>query len=302
MSEPLKEALCSAVLRLLAPLIKLLLDGGISAGELTTLIKRAYVRAAWEQDGSSKPNKSRIAILTGLTRAEVIAILKQEGATPAVPDHQRQRAERVLTGWWNDPDFQSESGQPASLSLSGKGRSFVQLCRRYSGGLEPARVLQELLRVRAVRRLSNGGVQALSRTYATVRWNPDGIEAVGEQLSEHCATLAHNLKEPARPLYERRIANPQLDPRYAAMLRRDMEQQASSFADSIDDALNDPLHTAKPGKTAGDPMGLGMAIYVFEHTAAEHRAAEGAANGEDTRTRPGTRHRKPKRRRHRQVK
>jgi hypothetical protein len=296
MSEPLKDALRSAVLRLLGPLVKLLLEAGIGAGEFATLVKRAYVRAAGEQDRSSKPNKSRIAVLTGLTRIEVASILEQEDAQAAEPDHRRQRAERVLTGWWNDPDFQSPTGGPASLPLKGARGSFAQLCRRYSGALEPARILEELVRVRAVRRLANGRIEALSRTYATVRWNPQGINAVGEHLSEHCATLAHNLQEPARPLYVQRILNTQLDSRYAAMLRREMEQQASSFADSIDESLNDPLHTAKAGDAAAQPMTLGIGLYVFEQATSDAPASEeqgrartGARPGQGRRRRTRTR-------------
>jgi hypothetical protein len=78
-----------------------------------------------------------------------------------------------------------------------------------------------------------GGLQAVSRTYATVRWDPDGVMTVGEQLNELCATLTHNLKFPARPLYVRRVLNAQLDPRYVPMLTRDIEQHAKVLADLL---------------------------------------------------------------------
>lgn len=267
MSESLKSAVKLAVLRLLDPLVKWLIEAGMGVGDLISLVKIAYVRAAREQgqlSGSevSRPNVSRISVVTGLTRLEVANILSTGAADP-VYDRGRQRAERVLSGWWNDAAFQDESGHPAQLAVRGR-RSFATLVERYSGERWlVATILDELLRVRAVRRQSDGRLQALSRSLATVRWDPDGVAAFGEQLSEHCATLLHNLKFPARPRYVRRVVNARLDPRYVPMLIRDLEQQAEAFADSTDDALNDPKQTLT-GRSPTGSASLGIALYVFE--------------------------------------
>src|SRR5262249_31545259 len=152
---------------------------------------------------------------------------------------------------WNDADFQEPSGEPAALPVKGARRSFEALCGRYAGERRTAPVLDELLRVRAVRRLADGRIQALSRTYATVRWDPDGVTSLRGHLSEHCSTLLYNLKNPSRPLFARRVINARLDPRYAPLLMRDLERQAESFMDISDDALNDPLHSVKPGSRSG---------------------------------------------------
>jgi hypothetical protein len=280
MTEPLKAAIQAAVLRLLDPLVRWLLEAGMGVGDLLTLTKIAYVRAARDQGlelgAEQRPNASRIAVVTGLTRVEVASILAS-GAADRPHDRGRQRAERVLSGWWNDSEFQDSSGKPAVLSVRGTRRSFAALVQRYSGERwRVATILDELLRVKAVRRLDNGRLEALSRTYATVRWDPDGVTAFGEQLNEHCATLLHNLKFPARPRYVRRVLNAQLDPRYVPMLVRDLEQQADALADSVDDALNDPKQTL-PGKS--DVTGansVGLALYVFESSPATEKLGEAA--------------------------
>lgn len=278
MTEPLKAAIQAAVLRLLDPLVRWLLEAGMGVGDLLTLTKIAYVRAARDQGLESgaeqRPNASRIAVVTGLTRVEVASILAS-GAADRPHDRGRQRAERVLSGWWNDSEFQDTSGGPAILSVRGNRGSFAALVKRYSGERwRVATILDELLRVKAVRRLANGRLEALSRTYATVRWDPDGVMAFGEQLNEHCATLLHNLKFPARPRYVRRVLNAQLDPRYVPMLVRDLEQQADALADSVDDALNDPKQTlpGKSGVTGANSVGL--ALYVFESSPAAEKLGE----------------------------
>jgi hypothetical protein len=301
MSEPLKAAVRSAVLRLLNPLVKWLLEAGMGVGDLVALVKIAYVRAAREQGraaGELKgPNVSRISVVTGLTRLEVTSILGAGAADP-IPRGWRQRAERVLSGWWNDSTFQDDDGRPARLPIRGARRSFSALVERYSGeGWRVATILEELLRVKAVGRLPDGRVQALSRSYATVRWDPDGVTEFGEQLSEHCATLVHNLKFPARARYVRRVLNARLDPRYVPMLVRDLEQQAEAFADSTDDALNDPKQTVTGrGK---DAASLGIALYVFETESGESRDQLDDSSSGKRRSHGGTGRRRGKTRRSR---
>jgi hypothetical protein len=271
MSEALKRAVQRAVLRMLGPLVQLLMDVGIGVGEFTQLAKLAYVRAAVEQargapGARSRPNATRISVITGLTRVEVAAILALGEGEPTLNDIGRQRAERVLSGWWNDPDFQDEVGRPRTLELKGGTASFASLCARYSGDPQYASILDELVRVRAVRRLSDGRVGALSRTYATVRWDPNGVLEAGAELADHCTTLLNNLKNPHRPFFARRVQNIQLDPRFAPMLIRDLTQQASVLADSMEDALNDPHHKAKGANVEG-ALRLGIGFYVFEEPA-----------------------------------
>lgn len=268
MSESLKSAVQAAVLRLLDPLVRLLLASGIGVGDFLALAKVAYVRAARdigrETRGEVRPNASRIAVVTGLTRAEVAGALESDRDEVRSSDRGRHRAERVLSGWWNDPDFQDEAGEPVVLAVRGVKRSFEALVTRYSNETRISPILDELLRVKAVKRTTDGRLKALSRTYATVRWSAEGIETLGEQLSEHCSTLLHNLEHPGRPRYVRRVANVQLDPRYLPVLVRDIEAQAEVLSDHLDDAMNDPLHTIKPKGVPQDAVRLSVSIYVNE--------------------------------------
>jgi hypothetical protein len=263
----------SAILRILDPLVRWMLEAGIGVGDFLTLVKIAYVRAARRQGQDSygearRPNASRIAVVTGLTRAQVASILTADALEPG-HDRGRQRAERVLSGWWNDPAFQDAAGEPAALPIRGGRRSFAGLVERYSGERwRVATILEELLRVEAIRRLPDGRVQALSRTYATVRWDPEGVEAFGMQLSEHCATLLHNLNSPGHPRYVRRVLNARLNPHYGPMLLRDIEQQAQVLADSVDDALNDPRQTLTGRDSDAKAVTLGLSLYLFEGASA----------------------------------
>lgn len=267
MSDALKRAVRSALVRFLEPLARLLLDAGVGVGDVVSLVKVAYVKAAAEQGGSvaggAKPNVSRIAVVTGLTRVEVTSILASDEEELPSGARGRQRAERVLSAWWTDPHFLSDTGEPEPLPLRGPRRSFARLCERYSGEKRTAPILDELLRVGAVRRLPDGRLQALSRSCARVRWDPAGVEAVGEQLRDHCATLLENLHHPTRARFARQVLNTQLDPRHAPMVMREIERSLEARTDSLQEILNDPAHTVRAGAPA---MRLGVGIYVFEDT------------------------------------
>jgi hypothetical protein len=263
-SHSLKTAVMRAVLRLLEPLARLLLDAGIGIGEFHQLAKRAYVRAALEMTRKDKPNFSQIGVLTGIPRREIASLL--DNSNTDTPDVERgtQRAERVLRGWWNDPEFRDFLGHPAILPLRGRRGSFTVLVNRYAGDPRVRTLLQELLRVKAVRRLPDKRLEVLSPTFATARWDGSGIEVVGERVRDLLSTLVQNLKHPSRPRYVRFVVNAEVDPRFVPLLVRDLTEQAEVLADSFEDALNDPERTVRPSRAAQDAHRLGVCIFVVE--------------------------------------
>jgi Family of unknown function (DUF6502) len=292
MSDSLRAAVHSALERILEPLVAWLLEAGVGVGDLQPLIKTAYVRVARARARNAgieytKPNASRISIVTGLTRRDVASILEADAACPT-HDRGRQRAQRVLSGWWNDMAFQDPTGMPAILPLRGAKKSFTALVSRFSGERgQVGPILAELLRVKAVRRLRDGRFQAVSRTYATMRWDPDGVIAFGEQLAEHCSTLLHNLQSPRNARLVRRVLNSRLNPRYLPLLTRDLEQQVRVFADSVDNTLNDPLHVLTGKAADRDATSLGVALYLFESLQTERGEPE--SEGEAPKRSPGSR-------------
>ena len=264
MSESLKSAVIAAVLHLLQPLVKLLLEAGVGVGEFHRLAKRAYVQVARDRLAEGRPNVSRIAVLTGISRGEVMTLLSEPADAEPMAERGRHRAEHVLHGWWTDPAYVDEEGRPLRLPLRGSRRSFAALVRRYAGDPRTLTLLDELIRVKAVRQHPDGLIEALSRTVATARWDSQGVMAIGERVRDLLETLTHNIKHPSRPRYERFVVSNQVDPRYVPMLLRDITQQADSWADSFQDSLNDPSHTVRPGRATQDARRLGVAIYVVE--------------------------------------
>jgi hypothetical protein len=286
MSADIKSAVSAATLRLLRPLARFLLEARIGIGEFNALARLAYVQAAVHSaaaGGGYRVNVSRIAALTGLTRVEVAALLAEERGAPARPHRGRVRAERVLQGWWTDPEFQDRSGAPEHLKRKGPKHSFAALVKRYSGDAHnAAAILDELLQSQAVRQREDGTLEALSRTCANVSWDSRGIEAVGEELAEHLETLLYNLKNPGQPRFTRRVVCRYLDAYAARVVIPELAEQAEIFLEGAQDVLTRSKYGADSKRASANGLKVAVALQFFQepaqkpHVSAERAHAERA--------------------------
>lgn len=283
MTRNVTAAVNAATLRLLEPLARLLLEARIGIGEFTTLARLAYVQAAVRESHEARGgrvNVSRIAAHTGLTRVEVAALLAEQRGAPPRKQRGRVRAERVLQGWWSDREFEDPAGMPARLPRKGARRSFAALVKRYSGDSHnAAAILEELLRSQAVREDADGMLEAVSRTCANVGWDEAGIEALGEELSEHIETLLYNLRNPDRPRFVKRVVCAHLDPHAARVIVPELTEQAQIFLEGADDALNRPKHPSHKRPSHPNALRFAVALQFFQApaTRSEPPAARRAA-------------------------
>src|SRR3954451_20095717 len=70
--------------------------------------RKTFLAAAIQllRENGEKPSVSRLAALTGWARAEVRRVRSLSVDEPAAGNAETDsRAQRVLDGWWSDPDF-----------------------------------------------------------------------------------------------------------------------------------------------------------------------------------------------------
>ena len=112
MKKTINKALTHAVIRILKPIIRVLMKNEISHGEFAEYAKQAYIEVAYEH--FSIPNRkttySRVAILTGLNRKEVVRLNQQDTNDIQPRKGTTNRAMRVVSGWLQDSDFQDGQG------------------------------------------------------------------------------------------------------------------------------------------------------------------------------------------------
>ncbi|MGH8373363.1 MAG: DUF6502 family protein [Gammaproteobacteria bacterium] len=156
----LSRGLIVLVLRVLRPLARILLRHGMSCLEFEEISRWVFVDVSMRESEFALPNrnrpfKSRAAILTGLSRKEVMRLAdlpppEERGAIPS-----RNRAVRVVAGWMTHNDFVDDDGQPRELPVNKGQRSFADLVRLYSGDVPHRAILDELMQNGLVEKLPN---------------------------------------------------------------------------------------------------------------------------------------------------
>jgi hypothetical protein len=104
MKSRISHALSAAVVTLLRPLVRLLLRNGVPYATFADLAKRVYVDVAMEEFGipGRKQSKSRVSIISGLSRKEVLRVKRLPDPDDLGALQRYNRAARVISGWVRD--------------------------------------------------------------------------------------------------------------------------------------------------------------------------------------------------------
>ena len=120
MDDPDIKPLTAALLRLLRPLTRILLRNGISFGAFSDLAKWVYIDVASREFAieGRKQSVSRVSVITGLSRREVMRVKKLARPDIVASQKQHNRAARVIAAWRRESDFTDAKGNPAPLPSS----------------------------------------------------------------------------------------------------------------------------------------------------------------------------------------
>lgn len=131
---------------LLVGLATVLTPSGITPHEFGELARRAFVEVAARESRfrNGRPNHSKIAALTGLTRAEVKRLLQSQEPIAHGKTSRRSCIERVILGWTTDERFTKKAGVPRELAVAEGRASFAHLVRQYGGDVPYRAVLDQM--------------------------------------------------------------------------------------------------------------------------------------------------------------
>lgn len=261
-----KAQVAAACRQLLRPIVRLLLKAGMNWKEFADLSKTAFIEVATREFGiRGRPtNASKVALMTGINRHEVRRQQEQlAAAVQPVPTY-LGAAQRVLSGWHQDPDYVAEGGEPRWLPESGPAPSFQDLCRRYAGDMPASALLREFRRVGAVAEAGEGLLRAAMRTYIQARLDPEKIVRAGSVLEDLGNTVVFDLTAPAsaRLRFERRAENASIDLRDVPEFQDFLEREGMAFLERVDQWLtererNDP-------SAPGTRVRLGVGVYHLQ--------------------------------------
>lgn len=262
MGTSIKSDVLAGCRVLLRPIVRLLLNSGVTWKEFAELSKTAFVEVATAEFGiRGRPtNISRVAILTGINRHEIARqrALLDNGDAGAVPTYAGS-ATRVLSGWHQDPDYLGSDGKPREIAASGPAPSFGDLCARYGGDIPDSALLKELKAVGAVVTAS-GALRAAMRNYIPVKLDGEKVLVGASLLHDHANTVVHDLLctdgAPAR--VARRAHNARVDARAVTEFQAFMEREGQAFLERIDDWLTRHEAPADAGDRTLVRVGAGV--------------------------------------------
>ena len=147
-----------------------LVIGTISFPALTDILKAIYVEEAKKKLSreGTKPTKSAIALITGLDTRVVSSVLTQN-LEKTIRTQNVNPENALIDMWSSDPFFQDEdSGKPAAIPISGRGRTFQGLVLRSVGRNVTVKTVMDRLLAWEIIRVNRGDtdtVELISQTY-----------------------------------------------------------------------------------------------------------------------------------------
>lgn len=210
-----------AVLRVMKPAARLLLQNGVSYGALAHALKRVFLDAAQDElkaRGMAQTD-SAVSLLSGVHRRDVRTLLRSpvdEGTT-----EQRaplSMASEVAARWLSQRPWMGEDGLPRPLPRGASPDSFDQLVTSISSDVRPRAMLDEMKRLGVVEEADD------TVSLSAVGFAPrQGFEEMSryftDHLHDHLTAAARNLQGEASFL-EQSISVDQIQESSAAELQR----------------------------------------------------------------------------------
>ncbi len=266
MNQNKKQGLLAAYRRLLKPLIRILLRNGVAYSEFSEIAKEVYVDVASREFKVQhrKMSQARVAILTGLTRKEVARFFGKKTREPDELKSNLNRVTRVLAGWHTDSDFTGPYGLPLELQFEGqKGPDFRELVRRFSRDMAARAMLDELIRIGAVRETESGWYKVLTRTYLPDVDTPDSLDRLATVVQTFIGTIDNNIVEPdpQKRNFERQVvADEGMRAEDLPKFRVFIKKRAQLLLEEIDNWLS---QLEPPEKHDKNRIQTGLGIYHY---------------------------------------
>jgi hypothetical protein len=267
MNDKHLKSLSAAVLRLLRPLIRILLRHGVSCGTFSDLAKWVYVDVATKEFAieGRKQSTSRVSVLTGLSRKEVMRVRELPRPDDSASAERYNRAARVIAAWRRESHFLDGKGKPAPLDVTGPGATFEKLVKLSSGDVPARAILDELVRIGAVERLKNGRVRLLTRAYIPESSDTDKLHILGADVEQLISTIGHNLKpEPMGPRFQRKVAYDNLPDEALPKFRKLSARKGQALLENLDRWLAQHDRDVAPDIEGTGRNRAGLGIYYFE--------------------------------------
>jgi hypothetical protein len=255
--------------RIFKPLTTLFLRNAIPYKIASNWLKQSYVEVAQSNDefalNGKRQTKSRIAVITGITRVEVDKLIKNQNPN-SMFDQNWNRASRVLSGWKNDADYIDDKGEPRIISIKGD-QSFETLVENYSGGTTLRSVLDDLISIGSVEKVDDK-LRVVRKEYI-YQANKDklaSLENVGMSAGDLLNTLVVNdrMDDIEKRRIQRTIIQRNVPTSVAPYIEKYIKSHVSDFLYELDKDLSQKLNAFEEENDSKLINRLGIGVYYYE--------------------------------------
>lgn len=266
----------AAILHLLRPLIRIMLNHGVAYDTFSDLAKWVYMDVASREFGlpNRKQTDSRVSVLTGLTRKEVARLKDLPPPTDTESAEEYSRAAKVVRGWVRDFPMEGTASGAEPLPLDGP-RSFAELVKRYSGDMPVRAVLDELLRVNAARKNTAGEIELVHRHYLPPQGETRKLVYLGHDTSDLVSSIAHNLNAaPEHTYLQRKVFYDNIPIEKMEEVRLAARKYGEPMLDQLATEFGKHDRDINPGLAGTGRMRAVVGIYYYEEPVPETPAAD----------------------------
>lgn len=274
-----KIRLARAVVDILRPLIQLLIRHEFTHSELNDLIRQTYVEVAYDKYKlpDQDMNISRVAVLTGLSRKEVVRMRDGLGKSEARLKQKPNRAQRVVHGWLSDDEFLDKKKNPIDLPIKNKkaGKehaSFIALVKRYSGDITYGVVLDELNYIGVTAQPDEKTVRLVNSAYVPRKDELEQVRVIAASVSDLFKTTMHNIDAPENKIrFQRQVIYSNVNEELADDFRKTSSEKATPLIEQLNKELAKSQGQSKKSPS-GHQKRVGFGMYYFEEPSTSSEA------------------------------
>ncbi|NOQ69880.1 MAG: hypothetical protein GQ573_07225 [Gammaproteobacteria bacterium] len=203
-----QAALVKAVSMLCRPLIRLLIEKGITFPQFRELMKTLYVEVAMGDFSldDKKPSDSRVFVLTGVHRKDIKRIRQQGEQETSTITSSASLSGEIIARWNSMAEFLDDKDKPRPLLKSGKDNTagFGQLVSSVNKDVRSRVILEEWLRLNIVR--MKGDYVVLNKSaFVTNKEFKEMAYYLGHHVHDHLASCVNNIMAEDEPMLERSV-------------------------------------------------------------------------------------------------
>jgi len=204
--------LAKALIKILKPLVRLLINQNITYIGLLNLLKKTYVEVAEESFSieGKRMTDSRISLLTGVHRGEVKHIRTEVLTKPSEKEIKASLSAQLMSIWAGHQAYLNEHNEPQALyrCVQDGSPSFEHLVLSVSKDKHPRSILDEWLHQGLVELVIKDEKELIVLTekgYVPETDFEEKLFFAGKNIGDHLSVVAHNLESQVPAMFDRAV-------------------------------------------------------------------------------------------------